>query len=150
MSTTERFKKVNTIHTIVNMAEADIFAQTGLRYKLIVAPVADLRTKEIPEDMLQVIVSALGYTMADLHTDNKRVEYTDLRRLAAHFLMQYFPEKSTVQIAGYFSENVDHTVIGYYKRTNADHFKNEAFIEKYEIVLKALTQWQYLQELEQG
>ncbi|MFN4248947.1 MAG: hypothetical protein ACK4EY_14565 [Flavipsychrobacter sp.] len=143
----ERFRHINTINTIAAMAEQDVFAKTGMRVRFIVAPCIHSRDGEYPEDYLQVIANALGYNMSDYKREGRATGLVDLRRLATHFITAYFPDITDKKVAEIFHEGIDHTVIIHYNKTFQQKMSEPEFVEKYDAVLNAITQWQTLQEL---
>lgn len=146
MNIKERFRQINAVHMIVAQAEKDIRSLTGLKMKLITV---DALEDDEPEGdyigMLKVIASALGKQFSDCTVRTRKPAYVRLRKIATHFLLQYFDNELTLEaIALLFGLGKDHHTVIHYRECMKQELANPQdllLLQDYETALNAVTQW---------
>lgn len=138
-----KFEHINTINTIIVMAEEEIVNRTGTVVRLIICPEQQIELKRLtPGKTLMIIASVMGMKMNDFTTTRKREDQVRLRQIGCYILKKYFPDMSLKEI-GKLMGGRDHTTVMWAlveaeKRLGNDKF--EVWNEYYERALNALTQ----------
>ena len=141
MEQTNRFEFLNTVNTIVTLAEMNIRQQTGVNIRLLVLG-------EIPSEdrdavgMAQVIAHSLGMTISDYNIQSRKTKYVHMRHLACHFIRQYYTDLSLNDIRKIVGHG-DHTSVLHSIATTEKLLNTNdcIFQPKYEQTLQAVTQW---------
>lgn len=138
----DKLVHINTINSILCMAEAAILDQTGIKMRLLIMNGAPKR-KGTPEDLLTVIAASMEMMYQDYCHPSKRFEYSRLRSLGVHFLRVYFP-KMSLKMIGEYMGGMDHSSIIYYlkKVQKLIDEGEQYFMQDYDNALTVITQWE--------
>lgn len=136
-----RLEFINTVNTIVSVAESWIKEQTGINIRLLVLGEVPPQERDAL-GMAQVIANSLGMTIKDYGIQSRKQKYVHLRHLASHFIRHYYPDMSLNQIKRIVGHGDHSTVSNSIAMTTRLLSTNDSIFQpKYEQTLQAVTQW---------
>lgn len=135
----ERFSLVNTVNTIIALAERELKEKTGIEYTLIVQAA---KPTSVPAyiEVRDIICKALGYLPSEIIAKSKVTVVVNIRYIVMTIIHEYYPSVSLSSLAACVGLT-DHTsALSALKR--ARHLlKNDSYFEaQYGIAIQALTQ----------
>lgn len=129
-------RQVKAIAAILETAEEQIYHQTGMKCKIMLCN-SDIN-KSAPEEILNVIATALDAPISWFRERSRRTEIVELRAIAAHILKRELKNGITqIQIGALFG-GLDHTTVGHAINTaqNLIDTNDMSFIWKYNMAWK--------------
>ncbi len=138
-----RLQDINTVNTVLMLAEREILEKTGLRVQLMVVDDMPVCGKG-PKEMLRVIAAAMGMWPSDYITKSRKMGMVMLRHMGCWFLNIYFPELGFNQIGALICPAYDYSVVQHAIKKVSDmlQVKDELFMIQYDNVLNAINKWQ--------
>ena len=135
----ERFSLVNTVNTIIALAEKELKAHTGIDYTLI-AQAAKPPTAPAYIEVRDIICKALGYLPAEIIARNQTKVIVSVRHIVISIVHQYYPSVSLIALAECVGLTHHKTVLDSLKRSKELLKSDDLFQQQYDIAIQAITQ----------
>ena len=125
---------------IARNAQQKIKNKTGMQVMLMLCPETEQMSS--PKHMLQVIALSLGMDADCFMLKSRRRDIVELRFIASLFLRRNFPRITLYQISALFGGQDHSSVLSGINRAHClIQTRDSRFMEKYNLVLKSVTQW---------
>jgi chromosomal replication initiation ATPase DnaA len=133
-------QQISTARSITRAAEQQIKSKTGMRVNLMLC--ADSHLNRTPEQLIAIVIEALGMTATDLSRKSRKRDVVELRFIVATLLRTYFPSLTLLQISVHFGGQ-DHTSVlnGLARAQCLLQVKDPSFTTKYQTALQYVNQW---------
>lgn len=135
--------KINKVNAIIRIAEHDIYAETGVKMRLMIAPQITGENELVdPYDLLSVVANSLGMLPTDYQYKSRQRQYVTLRMLGAYFLKVNRRDLSLQQIADLIGYK-EHSMVMHCLETVQNYMdtQDKIFMYSYNKALNAVTQW---------